>query len=342
MDTKRLDADIDLYLASDEAHEMLETPDLRHHAESESKLMDRSEHIVVRTNEIPELREKNKKRFKMSDGTEQDVFYATDVHAFDEESGEYLDIEDTITEDENGKCYVCGKHSFVAKFSNNEKNDELFSIEQGKYKVTVLAKKAFKNRNKGVRPDVSKRYFDSDDDSKIVRFDGVEENSVYEYTVEASGVKENIVVKNARSEYKYPFILKCTNVKATFDAENKTIVFIDIETEDKIFHIPAPFMVDSEKVTSTAVDYELIAKDNGDYVLTITADTRWMNDESRAFPVVIDPQIRITNANLISTYGWSNGWKNEESKEHTVGVVAIAEGNSAPSEEIDYSCCSKR
>lgn len=340
MDTKRLDANIDLYLASDEAHEILETPDLRHHVESESKLMDRSEHIVVRTNEIPELREKNKKRFKMSDGTEQDVFYATDVHAFDEESGEYLDIEDTITEDENGKCYVCGKHSFVAKFSNNEKNDELFSIEQGKYKVTVLAKKAFKNRNKGVRPDVSKRYFDSDDDSKIVRFDGVEENSVYEYTVEASGVKENIVVKNARSEYKYPFILKCTNVKATFDAENKTIVFIDIETEDKIFHIPAPFMVDSEKVTSTAVDYELIAKDNGDYILTITADTRWMNDESRAFPVVIDPQIRITNANLISTYGWSNGWKNEESKEHTVGVVAIAEGNSAPSEEIDYSCCS--
>ncbi len=340
MDTKRLDADIDLYLASDEAHEMLETPDLRHHAESESKLMDRSEHTVVRTNEIPELREKNKKRFKMSDGTEQDVFYATDIHALDEESGEYLDIEDTLTEDEAGKCYVCGKHSFVAKFSNNEKNDELFSIEQGKHKVTVLAKKAFKNRNKGVRPEVSKRYFDSDNGSKIVRFNSVEADSVYEYTVESSGVKENIVVKNTRNEYKYPFVLKCTNVKATFDAEKKTIVFNDIETEDEIFHIPAPFMVDSNNVTSTAVDYDLIAKDNGDYVLTIIADASWMNEESRAFPVVIDPQIRITNANLISTYGWSNGWKNEGSNEHTVGVVATAESNSDSSDEIDYSCCS--
>ena len=82
----------------------------------------------------------------MSDGTEQEVFYASDVHVLDDEAGEYKDIKDTITEDKDGKHLVCGRHSFVDKFSNEENTDELFSIEQGKHKVTVLAKKNYKNR----------------------------------------------------------------------------------------------------------------------------------------------------------------------------------------------------
>ena len=40
----------------------------------------------VRVNEIRELRGKNSKVFRLSDGSEQAVFYAEPIHVFDEET----------------------------------------------------------------------------------------------------------------------------------------------------------------------------------------------------------------------------------------------------------------
>ena len=338
MEEKRINDDVELYLASDEPAEANIEPIAEENPIVEPKTETRDTHEVVRVGEVPEFRERNKKRFKMSDGTEQEVFYASDVHVLDDEAGRYDDIEDTLTEDEDGKYLVCGKHCFIAKFSNDEKNDELFSIEQGKHKVTVLAKKNYKNKNKGRKPDVRKRDFDSESESKVVSFSEIESDSIYEYTIESTGVKENIIVKGPKKTYRYPFILKCENVKAIIDSEQKRIAFNDAETNEEVFHIPTPFMVDNNNIASMAVSYELVEKDNGDAVLTVIADSEWMNDKERAFPVVIDPQIKVTNTTLLATYSWNSNNYMYSAAEHTVGVVATATSTDTSYEEIDCSC----
>ena len=336
MEEKRINDDVELYLASDEPVEADNEPATEEPTvEPISAKKDAPK--VVRVGEVPEFRERNKKRFKMSDGTEQEVFYASDVHVLDDKTGQYDDIEDTLTEDEDGKHLVCGRHSFIAKFSNDEKNDELFSIEQGKHKVTVLAKKNYKTKNKGRKPDVRKRDFDSESESKVVSFSEIESDSIYEYTVESDGVKENIVVKCAKETYRYPFILKCENVKAVLDAGQKRIAFTDLESEEEVFHIPAPFMVDSNNIVSKAVSYELVTKGKGDPVLIVTADSEWINSKERAFPVVIDPQIKTTNATLVATYSWNDSNYMHSASEHTVGVVATAISTDTTYEEIDCS-----
>ena len=112
---------------------------------SEPDAMDKPRKIK-RIKEIPEQRAKNLKVFRMSDGTEQAVFSPSAIHVFDDETRSFEDVESTLTEDEDGRHFTCGKNHFVAKFSREDDNDDIFSIEQGMHKVTVCARKNKKTK----------------------------------------------------------------------------------------------------------------------------------------------------------------------------------------------------
>ncbi len=218
---------------------------------------------VKKIEEIPEKRGTNFKVFRMSDGTEQAVFSPFDIHVFDDETHTFEDIESILTEDEDGRHFTCGKNRFVAKFSREDNNDELFMIEQGIHKVTVYARKNKKNKNKGVKPNLHRNAKEGIRAADILTFTDVESDTDYEYSVNGGGVKENIVVKKPVAICRYPFVLKCDNVTAQFDAEAKRIAFLSNESGDEVFFIPAPFMTDADGVTSDAVDYEMRTRDNG-------------------------------------------------------------------------------
>ena len=274
----------------------------------------------VRLGEIPELRGENHKVFRMSDGTEQAVYYGQPVHVFNEETQTYDDADGTLSETADEKHYVGGKGRFTARFSREEDNDELFSIEKGMHRVTVSAKKTKKQKNKGVKPHIRKK--DAGDFGKkdVLTFEGVEAGSDYEYSVIGNGVKENIVVKEKADVYRYPFVLHCENVTAQLDEKNRRVAFVSNETGEEVFFIPTPFMTDANGVNSTAVTYALKTGTNGDMVLTVTADSDWLNAKRRAFPVVIDPQILLSGSSGMSTYSWQHGYL-YSAAQHTIGTV---------------------
>jgi len=274
-----------------------------------------------RIEEIPALRGNNVKVFRMNDGTEQAVFSPSAIHVFDDETRTFEDVENTLIEDEDGKHFTCGKNRFVARFSREEDNDDIFSIEQGMHKVTVCARKNRKNKNKGVKPHLHKDPREGLRTADVLSFADVMPDTDYEYSVEGSGVKENIVVRKPAAIYRYPFTLRCDHVTARFDERARRIAFVSNETGDEVFFIPAPFMSDANGVTSAAVNYELKTSDNGTVLLTVTADADWMNASGRAFPVAIDPQIRISGSDGMSTYSWDNGSLFNASL-HTIGTVA--------------------
>ena len=277
----------------------------------------------IRVGELLELREENRKVFRMSNGTEQAVFFPEAVHVFNEETQTYDEMDTTLSEDTDKKHYVGGKGRFTARFSREEDNDELFSIEQGMHRVTVCAKKNKKQKNKGVKPTVRKKDIGASGKKDVLTFQGVEAGSDYEYSVTGNGVKENIIVKEKADVYRYPFVLHCENVTAQFDEQNKRVAFVSNETGEEVFFIPSPFMTDANGLTSTAVTYDLKAGTNGDTVLTVTADSDWLNAQHRAFPVVIDPQIQLSGSAGMTTYSWDSGYL-YSAAQHTVGTVNMA------------------
>lgn len=273
-----------------------------------------------RVMEIAGERGKNFKVFRMDDGTEQAVFSPSPIHVFDEKTKSFEDVEPTIVEEDDGRHFTCGRNAFVARFSREEDSDELFSVEEGAHKVTVFARKNKKNRNKGVAPVLRKRNGTSRA-TDVLSFAGVEPDTDYEYSVEGSGVKENIVVAKPCAVCRYRFLLRCENVSATLDEEKKRISFTDSETGEEVFFIPAPFMTDAAGAFSDAVSYEMRADRTGAFFLTVSADAEWMNAAERVFPVTVDPQIRISGSGSMTTYSWNGGVLSYGS-DHTVGTVA--------------------
>lgn len=280
---------------------------------------------IARVHELRELRKENLKVFKLSDGTEQAVFYSNPVHAFDDEMQSFEEMNDTVSE-EDGRHLVCKKGHFVAKFSKECDNDELFSIENGMNRVAVYSRKNKKNRNTGVVPKIHKKSIEETSSSEIILYKGIETETDYEYSVEGDGVKENIIVNSKSNIYRYPFILHCENVTPDFDEASKRIAFISNETGEEVFFIPAPFMSDANGVISTNVSYEMKKSENGDFLFTVTADNEWMEASERAFPVVIDPQIKLSGTAAVTTYSWNAG-SLYSSSAPVVGTTGNGDGN---------------
>ena len=260
---------------------------------------------AVRLGEIVSMKKKNRRVYRMSDGTLQAVYrFSAPQDAVDE-------IDEVPVEEADGKHYRQRRPNFTARFSRDEENDELFSVEKEAYRVTVTAKKKKRQSPHGTLPVCREN---------TLVFKGIKEGADYEYSVNDTGIKENIVVKKPGTSYAYSFILACEGVRPVLSKEATRVSFVD-GNETEIFHIPAPFMTDAAGVRSEALLYALenIAEDS--YIFTVTADKDFMNAEERVYPVTIDPQIVITpEEEMLTTYGWQGNGLIEDECSHRLGV----------------------
>ena len=245
----------------------------------------------------------------MSDGTEQAVFYAEPIHVFDEEAQCFETADNTLIEKES--AFVSGKSRFTAEFSKDSASNELFHIADGTHRVTVLTAKTAKQKQVPVaalKKAATDKIAAADDlvPDRVV-FEKAEAGADFTYSLTGSGVKEDIVVREKADIYRYSFLLRMENVTAEFDEEEKRIAFMDLENGEEVFHIPAPFMSDADGNLSADVSYDVRTLDSGEIFLTVTADSEWINAEERAFPVVIDPQIKLSSTSAMTTYSWVGG-----------------------------------
>ena len=271
----------------------------------------------LRVNEILELRESNRKVYRMSDDTEQAVFYPKAVHTFDDNTNTFNEMDNAVVEETDGKYFTNAKKDFKAKFSR-EKNDELFCIESGKHRVKVFAK-TNNNAGKGFKAKLCGIEAKNMSKCGALVFSGVQNGTDYEYSVVSDGVKENIIVNEKSDTYRYQFVVRPENVSIRLDEIDKSISFVSNDTGEEVFFIPAPFMTDAIGAVSTAVSYECKNEANGDIILDVVADSEWMNADERTFPVVIDPQICLSGSSAMTTYSWDDGYISKQSL-HTIST----------------------
>ena len=222
----------------------------------------------------------------------------------------------TLTETEDGKRLICNSPAFVAAFNREDDKEELFCMESGTHRVTVFQKGKKGEAKKSCKKTNSERGFSCSDSVEGV---------AYEYSAVENGVKENIVVREKREQYRYHFTLQCKNVVPVLNEKTKRIAFFSEETGEEVFYIPAPFMVDAVGTFSDAVTYQLKKLKNGKAHLTVIADSDYMNDEKRVFPVMIDPQIKLSDSSVLVPYHWCNGTMVSASQ-YPVGVTVLDDG----------------
>ena len=114
-------------------------------------------------------------------------------------------------------------------------------------------------------------------------------------------IKESILIHSQQEQYTYAFELSFQGLKPELQEDGS--ILLRNEKDEEIFMIPAPFLVDAKGVTSNDAKYTL-ANISDHWILTVDADSKWMNANDRSFPVQLDPSIitKYGSNTVYSTY----------------------------------------
>ena len=118
-------------------------------------------------------------------------------------------------------------------------------------------------------------------------------------------MKENIILNSPQDIAGYVVTVYTENITARL-LENREIEFVNADGE-VIFTMTSPYMYDSAGELSEEIAVELI--DRGDvYYIFMTPDADWLADESRVYPITIDPQVTTSSSaqNIIDNYVMEN------------------------------------
>lgn len=266
--------------------------------------------------ELRPLRGESRKVFRRSDGMEEAVFYARPVHLPDGKGG-FSDETTALPEPEkDGKHYLCDAGAFRARFSREQNDGELFTMEKGRYRVTLTAAASRRKRKKCLCAALCERH--GKEGPHRLSFADAEPGADYTYHVGAEGVKEDIVIREKADSYRFPFLVHCEHLRATAERGGKRIALCDEESGEEIFHIPAPFMCDAAGARSEAVRYQLRTEADGTTHLTVVADSDFINAADRVFPVTVDPQIVLSGYGPITSFGWNGSGMSSTESVHTI------------------------
>ncbi len=258
--------------------------------------------------EIKELRGESVKHFSLEDGSCIAVQYTSPVHYLDSE-GVWQDINNTLSSNGNEYSTSNARVKFAKKTNGSE---NLFTLHEGNRKITFSLNGAIKKTTGSVTN--TQTVFDSQatELQKMMTLDKLSSKILYadilqktdlEYVVESNDIKENIIVKDICESYSYSFTIKLNNLKAKKNSDGSIYIY-DPETDENVYVIPKGYMYDSVGKYSDEVSYSLTDCGNNKYIMTVTADSEWINDDARVFPIVIDPTVSEISgsSNTIDTY----------------------------------------
>ena len=283
-----------------------------------------------RIREIKALGTENRKVYRMSDGSEQAVFCPGSDLVFNPKTAAFEKADNTLIETKDHRYFKNKNGKFLARFSNERENNELFFIEKDGHSIGVSVRKPRTQEKGGFLPHLKMRYTNAqhEQSNQMLTFDDVLPDTDMEYTVNRDGIKENIIIRKQRSNHRYRFWLDCTNLSVSFDTKTKAVHFLDPQTQERIFEIPAPFMVDALGARSEDVFYDLKRVSGKRIAFTVQADSNWINAPERVLPITIDPQINVSSGSFLKTITkQGNTLHTGTASVHTVGKSINTYGN---------------
>jgi RHS repeat-associated protein len=254
--------------------------------------------------EIESLRTEDTATYLMSDGTYTLAQYESPIFYKDTE-GTYQEIDNTLqnvidTEENNTQVLENNENPLKITFSKKLTASRLVKIKSGNYKLTwgIDSENETLSNADAIIENTSSN-MDAEDELQAMAHNKSSSSLTYKnmipgvdlkYIISSGTLKENIVVKQAQDTYSYDFLLGTDNLTAE-KLEDGSIRFFDAADHTKeVYNIPAPYMFDAQNSLSDAVAFTLEETETG-YRLNITADTDWINDPTRTFPVTIDPEV---------------------------------------------------
>ena len=267
--------------------------------------------------EFSEKADEMSRHYKLNNGTAKSIISAAPSNYFDENEQKWKPIDNSLTEKEWAYESISGKYKteiskpekgksikmtasgiaisweYLGRQSTSEVQAQPFAFEGDALPTTLEVEPAIEGALQSKSSKAT--YENADKDTDI------------EYGLSGNNIKENIIVKERAEEYRYLFALNTQGLKLRVSEDNESLelytetVSESGETLTKTeATIPAPFMYDANGESSDDVYFELAPETDGKYTFAVVASAEWINEENRAFPVKIDPQIVVNTENLVT------------------------------------------
>lgn len=269
--------------------------------------------------EVSGSREANAKHYRHKDGTYTLAEYAQDIH-FKNNDGEWEDIDNTLILKDN-KLSNTNQPAYVPKASSDDvripqdfSNGQAVTVYKDDYEITirpaslkkdessiqaVIKNPSKKSIERPMRLSVeerNERYMKLDKLTATAEYAGILSGADLQYTISPGSLKENIIVNTSQNSYNYSYELQYGELRPEINADG-SISFHAETDEETIFKFSAPIMYDSNGNASDNITLTL-----SNNILTLHADSAWINDSSRAFPVTIDPTLIYSSNGIHDCY----------------------------------------
>ena len=260
--------------------------------------------------EIESDRTEFTKSFRLENGNNMIVEYDLPIH-YQNDAKEWVDFDYSMVSSEK-EISVASERA-----TPDEVNAEIQTIE------VYSAKNSYQNVSFAKNPDENGMAFFGDEDSYVswayadmnrtvakvietkneyegndrytildnllstVKYESAYPNVDIEYVSSPLGVKENIILRNKSAANTFTTNYHIGNLTAK-QLDEKTIALLD--KDDKVaYYISTPYMVDANNDMSEEIKLNIANNSNGILTVELTADSKWLYDEQRTYPVAIDP-----------------------------------------------------
>ena len=280
------------------------------------------------------LREEFVKHFRNNDGSYTATMYSLPVHYKDDVTGEWKDIDNSLVEttDEKGsKVYKNCDGLFDVTFTKTPgiQNSDLVTMKKDEHTISwrlinpeaafqfaQSKEKVFQTNEQSASP--SAKLIQSEQISgSSIDISGASVNTVsslvysnllgnqtdVRFTVTPLKIKEDYLLHAPPvTTLTYTTKLFLSNGLTPSLSEYGDISITDPEDKE-IFCIASPYMTDAAGEVSSEIQISFQQTDDG-WLYIITPSLSWLQDDTRQYPVTVDPTVYATNnaANTWDTY----------------------------------------
>ena len=256
--------------------------------------------------EVEERRDAHTKVFRMSDGRYMAAMYNEPVH-YQDDAGDWQDINNTLQQSAAARSADDGEWETTAgpvkiKLSNKLKAGKTVTYKTGDYTLTWGLEGAEKVRGTADAPGET-----AQGDERWLTLEHTKSRVIYpdpypdvdvEYVLTPSQVKENLILKacTAQSTFVTSYTIKGMTA---VQMDERTIALYDgsdTGRKDPLCILSAPVMTDAAGACSDRLTLTIVEQTKKTLRVELHADEAWLQEESRVYPVVLDPVLVSTQS----------------------------------------------
>ena len=249
--------------------------------------------------ELTDERTADGKHFLLDDRSVLAVTYPIDVH-YRSENGDWVEYDNSFAD------------AGTDEYKNKDSDASVFLAKKAKGNKTVTYSRdgwelswGYADANKtelildktGKKRSGNESFLTLDNVRRSARYDGIYDGVDLELDISALGVKENFVLASRRAQS--TFVIEYKLKGLTAEEADGAVALRGFDGE-RVALIEAPCMTDAAGASSDGLTLSVTSLKTNRMTLTLTADREWLEDDSRVYPVRVDPSVVTSSSSLYS------------------------------------------